>query len=166
MSNIKLIKGNIAMVDCECIVNSARPNLTEGAGVCGAIYSAAGRIKFAIACRRLKGCEVGEAKITPGFKLKAKWIIHTVAPVSTGNEIEEVELSKCYINTLRLAKENGIKEVCFPLIGAGVRHFTEDVAITIAVNAITSWISANADYDMKVLICLDEKVYEKFSVKS
>ena len=110
-----MVKGNIAEVDCACIVNSAKPTLKEGAGVCGAIFSKAGRWRLSRACAKLKGCKVGEAKITKGFKLKAKWIIHTVAPENTGLPTDELELTKCYIAALRLAQQYNIREICFPL---------------------------------------------------
>ena len=165
MVEVRMTTGNIAEVDCECIVNSAKPTLKEGAGVCGAIFKAAGRLKLAMACSKLGGCNVGEAKITDGFKLKAKKIIHTVAPEDTGNPIEEMELMKCYINSLRVARYNRIKEICFPLIGAGVRHFSVERAYELAYEAINSWSNSNTDYDMKILFCLDRDTYLKVSAR-
>ena len=162
--DISMIKGNIAEVDCECIVNSAKPTLKEGAGVCGAIFSKAGRWKLSRACAKLKGCQVGESKITKGFKLKAKWIIHTVAPWNTGLSTDESELAKCYTSSLLLAKQYNIREICFPLIGAGVRHFSDEEAYRILYDSVNAWHKMNSNYKIKVIVCLDDKTYEKLSL--
>ena len=158
MSTIKVVQGNIAELNIECIVNSAKKTLGDGGGVCGAIYSAAGRFRLKLECSKLKGCEVGQAKITPGLKLHAKYIIHTVGPKLRDSGDVERKLIDCYINSLDLAKEYNIKEIAFPIISTGVHHFPLDKGVDIAVTAVEDWIDLNPDYKLDIVFCVDNSV--------
>lgn len=165
MSSIELVKADITTLDCDCIVNSAKKSLGDGQGVCGAIYKAAGRFRLKVACMRLHGCNTGKAKITPGFKLKAKYIIHTVGPRAYDGPTDELLLSACYCNSLDVAKENGIHVIAFPAISTGSHHYPIKESCSIAVNAVRLWINSNSDYDMKIIFCMFDdinyKEYEK-----
>ena len=125
---IEIITADITKLEVDAIVNAANCSLLGGGGVDGAIHRAAGR-ELLEACRKFHGCETGEARITPGFKLPAKFVIHTPGPVWHGGKCNEAELLKnCYINSLALAKENNCKTVAFPCISTGVYHFPKEQA--------------------------------------
>ncbi len=120
---IEIVEGDITRLDVDAIVNAANQMLAPGGGVCGAIHRAAGP-ELAEACARLGGCETGEAKITPGFRLPARYVIHTVGPVWGGGESgEEVLLAACYRNSLALAAEHGLSTIAFPAISTGIFGF-------------------------------------------
>jgi O-acetyl-ADP-ribose deacetylase (regulator of RNase III) len=133
---IDIVEGDITRLDVDAIVNAANQMLAPGGGVCGAIHRAAGP-ELAEACARLGGCETGEAKITPGFRLPARYVIHTVGPVWTGGESgEEVLLAACYRNSLTLAAEHGLSTIAFPAISTGIFGFPPDRAARIAVATV------------------------------
>lgn len=158
---INIVKEDITKIKCDCIVNAANRSLSDGGGVCGAIYKAAGRFKLKMACMKLKGCEVGQAKITEGFKLPTKFIIHTVGPVYKGNKETDDKLHDCYINSLELAKSHGMHSIAFPVLSSGIYKYPIELATRIAIMSIQEWICSNKDYSVDVTICcLDEKVYD------
>jgi O-acetyl-ADP-ribose deacetylase (regulator of RNase III) len=133
---IEIVEGDITALDVDAIVNAANKMLAPGGGVCGAIHRAAGP-RLAEACAELGGCETGEAKITPGFRLPARYVIHTVGPVWEGGESgEDRLLEACYRNSLALAAEHGLVSIAFPAISTGIFGFPPERAARIAVATV------------------------------
>ena len=152
MCHVKIILGDITKSDCECIVNAANSSLLGGGGVDGAIHRAAG-IELFKECRTLGGCQTGEAKITKGYNLKARHIIHTVGPVYSGKDEDAQLLKSCYINSLDLAKQTGLHSISFPAISTGVYGYPLMDATYIALNSVLSWLKENTDYELSVEFC-------------
>lgn len=125
----------------DAIVNAANESLAEGGGVCGAIFAAAGEKELGEACASIGHCECGRAVATPAFRLKAKYIIHTVGPVwEGGGKGEEEKLSSCYTNSLLLAREMKLKSIAFPLISAGIFGYPKEEAVRVAITAIRAFL--------------------------
>lgn len=159
MCYVKIVLGDITKSDCECIVNAANSSLLGGGGVDGAIHRAAG-IELLRECRTLGGCKTGEAKITKGYNLKARHIIHTVGPVYSGKDEDAKLLKSCYINSLGLAKQNGIHSISFPAISTGVYGYPLMDATYIALNSVLNWLKENIDYELSVeFCCFDDNAY-------
>lgn len=165
-SRISLIKGDITKLDADAIVNAANSSLLGGGGVDGAIHKAGGRqiLEECIAIRnRQGGCRTGEAVITTGGLLKAKYVIHTVGPVwNGGNNGEDELLANCYINSLKLAEENNIKTIAFPNISTGVYRFPKERAARIAVTAVKNYLDGNENIEKVIFVCFDEENYQLY----
>ena len=161
-NQIQVVQGDITKLDCDCIVNAANRSLLGGGGVDGAIHRAAGP-ELLTECRTLHGCRTGEAKITKGYRLKAKYIIHTVGPIYSGTAEDAAQLADCYRNSLDLAKEHDVHSIAFPAISTGVYGYPLEDATEIAVKTVAQWLEAHADYEMQVILCcfdaLTELVY-------
>ena len=165
MARLVALQGDITKEQTDAIVNAANPALARGAGVCGAIFAAAGP-ELDEACARLGGCETGDAKATPGFALPARWIIHTPGPVWRGGNHGEPELlASCYRRSLAVADEIGARSVAFPAISTGIFGYPLDGATEIAVRTCRD---ATTDVEIIRFVCFDaatlaayEKVLER-----
>ena len=162
-SIIKLTQEDITKLQVDVIVNAANRTLLGGGGVDGAIHRAAGP-KLLEECQTLNGCETGKAKITKGYNLPAKYVIHTVGPVWNGGKYNEVELLKgCYRNSLNIAIDNKIETIAFPNISTGVYRFPKKEAAKIAVTEVKHFLKTN-DFIKEVLfVCFDDENYGLYS---
>jgi O-acetyl-ADP-ribose deacetylase (regulator of RNase III) len=159
---IELVKGDITSLEAEAIVNAANSSLLGGGGVDGAIHKAAGPDLLA-ECRTLNGCVTGQSKITQGYNLKAKYIIHTVGPVWHGGIGDEnLLLASCYQTSLALAKEKKIRTIAFPGISTGVYRFPKDLAALIAVNETKRFLSKNSKPEKVIFVVYDDDNYETY----
>jgi O-acetyl-ADP-ribose deacetylase (regulator of RNase III) len=159
MGKIIIKKGDITQEDVDVIVNAANTSLLGGGGVDGAIHRAAGPSVLE-ECKKIGGCATGEAVITNAGNLRAKKIIHTPGPVWHGGDRgESVKLASCYENSLRLARENGLKTIAFPAISTGVYKYPIDKATWIAIE---EGIRAQGDFDEIRYVCFDERDYEVY----
>lgn len=149
------VRDNIVHMKTDAIVNAADSSLRPGGGVCGSIFDRAGYDKMEKACQKIGGCAVGNAVMTPGFALPAKYVIHAVGPVwQGGSQNEEALLRACYIKSLNLAKKHWLKSIAFPLISSGSCGYPKEEALQIAVSAISSFL---LKYEMTVyLVVYDE----------
>ncbi len=161
-AKIEIVRGDITKVDVDAIVNAANTTLLGGGGVDGVIHRAAGA-KLLAECRTLGGCEPGKAKITRGYRLPARFVIHTVGPIWHGGKHGEPEtLADCYRNSLQLAVENGIKTIAFPAISCGAYGYPIQAAAQIAVKTTREFL-ANADRLEKVIFVLwGDDIYEAY----
>jgi O-acetyl-ADP-ribose deacetylase (regulator of RNase III) len=162
IEKIKIHKGDITKLNVDVIVNAANPTLLGGGGVDGAIHRAAGK-ELLEECKKLNGCKTGEAKITKGYNLSAKYVIHTVGPVwNGGNHNEDDLLAGCYRNSLKLAVENGIKSIAFPAISTGVYSFPLERATKIALDEVTKFLKKNDEIEKVIIVCFDDETYNTY----
>lgn len=159
MAKIELIQDDITRLEVDAIVNAANKSLLGGGGVDGAIHRAAGS-ELLEECKTLNGCETGEAKITKGYHLPAKYVIHTVGPVwHGGNNRESDLLANCYENSLKLAVDNQIKTIAFPNISTGVYGFPKDKAAEIALKTVSNFLKQNNSIEKVYFVCFDNENY-------
>ena len=160
---IELVRGDITVQKADAIVNAANSSLLGGGGVDGAIHRAAGP-ELLEECRKLGGCPVGAAKITRGYRLPAKWVIHTVGPVwRGGNHDEDRLLADAYRNCLNLAQRSGIRSLAFPSISTGAYGFPVDRASEIAIREIIGHLEQNAFPEKVLIVCFDESTFQVYS---
>ena len=157
---ITTTKGDITKLSVDAIVNAANTSLLGGGGVDGAIHRAAGH-GLLEECITLNGCKTGQSKITKGYNLPAKFVIHTVGPIWYGGNKNERELLKsCYITALNLAKENGIKTIAFPAISCGIYHFPLEEACKIATDTVREFISKNDCFEKIIFIDINDAIID------
>ena len=152
---LRILSADITRLEVDAIVNAANTNLLAGGGVCGAIFRAAGRHELQAACDKLAPIQTGEAVITSGFNLPAKFVIHTAGPIWRGGQHDEENLLRsCYVNSLKLAAENNLQSVAFPLISSGIYGYPPRDALKVAVNAINDFL---AEHDIDVILTVLDK---------
>ncbi len=155
MKKINVVQGDITRAQVDAIVNAANTTLMGGGGVDGAIHRAAGPGLY-LACRKFNGCPTGEARITSGFNLPARYIIHTPGPIWHGGDGNERQLlTNSYRNSLRLAEEHGCRSVAFPSISTGVYAFPLDLAAPIALTTIRDFLDTAAVVETVTMVCYD-----------
>ena len=162
MARIEIVQGDITKQQVDAIANAANTTLLGGGGVDGAIHRAAGPELLA-ECRTLHGCPTGEAKITKGYRLPAKYVLHTPGPVWHGGQNDEEELlASCYLSCLCLASEYGCRTVAFPSISTGVYHFPLEKATRIAIGTIAVYLREHPEVELVRMVCFDARTKEYY----
>jgi len=161
-AKLELLQGDITDQDTEAIVNAANRSLLGGGGVDGAIHRAAGPQLLA-ECRTLGGCQTGDAKITKGYRLKAKHVIHTVGPIyhSEGKKAPEL-LASCYRRSLELASENKLKSVAFPSISTGAYGYPLEEAAPVALGTVTDYLKGHSDIQLVCFVLFGKEAYQAY----
>lgn len=159
---ISVVKGDITMQQVDAIVNAANATLLGGGGVDGAIHRAAGP-SLLEECRALGGCPTGEARITGAYALACSFVIHTVGPVWQGGDAEEdLMLEACYRNSLKLARDHGIRTIAFPAISCGVYRFPVDRAARIAIGTTVDFLAKDISYRHVLFVCFEDRALRAF----
>ena len=160
MYQIEIRKENIINLDTDAIVNAANSGLQAGGGVCGAIFRAAGYDKLQEACDAIGHCDTGSAVITPGFDLKAKYVIHAVGPIYRGGQNKEREnLYNAYRSSLELAVSNGCRSIGFPLISAGIYGYPVEEAWDVAIEACMDFVMVKENHSLEIIFAvLDDRM--------
>jgi O-acetyl-ADP-ribose deacetylase (regulator of RNase III) len=161
-ARLSIIEGDITQQAVDAIVNAANNSLLGGAGVDGAIHRAAGPGLLA-ECRTLQGCPTGEAKLTKGYNLPARYVIHTAGPVWRGGQHgEDVLLARCYRSCLTLAEQQGIRTIAFPSISTGAYGFPVVRASSIALGEIALFLKRNSSVEKIIVVCFEREVFEAY----
>ncbi len=161
-AKIDIVRGDITKLEVDAIVNAANTTLLGGEGVDGAIHRAAGPDLLA-ECRTLGGCKPGEAKLTRGYRLAARFVIHTVGPVWTGGQRGEAQtLANCYRNSLQLAVENGIKTIAFPAISCGAYGYPIGEAAKIAVGTTRAFLMTKDKLDKVIFVVANDEILRAY----
>jgi O-acetyl-ADP-ribose deacetylase (regulator of RNase III) len=156
-ARISIVEGDLTRIDADAIVNAANTSLLGGGGVDGAIHRAAGP-ELLEECRGLGGCEVGEAKITRGYRLPARWVIHTVGPFWKGGARGEDQLlASCYRKSLQLAAEKGIRTIAFPSISTGAYRFPLERAARIALREAANFLAKEPSIEKVIFVCFGKE---------
>jgi O-acetyl-ADP-ribose deacetylase len=162
MPKLSLVLGDITLQRVDAIVNAANTTLLGGGGVDGAIHRAAGPALLR-ECRSLGGCETGEAKITRGYDLPAKYVVHAVGPIWRGGQTGEEELLRnCYRNSLILAEQRGVKSIAFPSISTGAYRFPIRRAAEIATSTVSAYLDGSTDIEEVIFVCFSQSDYEVY----
>lgn len=162
-ASIEIVQGDITELDVDAIVNAANNSLLGGGGVDGAIHNAAGP-QLLENCRKLNGCETGEAKLTSGFALQAKYVIHTVGPVWKGGIQNEPELLRsCYLNSMKIAENNKCFSIAFPAISAGIYGYPKEQAAEIAIFVVKKALNGNKNVKKVIFAIFDPENYYIYS---
>lgn len=157
---LAVIEGDITQLNVDAIVNAANTSLLGGGGVDGAIHRAAGP-GLLDECRSLNGCKTGDAKITQGYNLPAKWVIHTVGPIwRDGNQGEDALLASCYYRSLELAEQNTIRSIAFPAISTGAYGFPPERAARIAVGTVKQVLERTTIIEQVIFVCFSKQSYD------
>jgi len=161
-SKIEVLKTDITTVEVDAIVNAANESLLGGGGVDGAIHRAAGPELFD-ECYQIGGCPTGEARLTKGYRLPAKFVIHTVGPVWSGGERGEPELlAGCYKSVFKIARENGIRSLAFPAISCGVYRFPVERAVKIAVGETVAELISSDAIQKVIFACFGDEIFQAY----
>ena len=163
MNRIELIQTDITQLEVDAIVNAANKSLLGGGGVDGAIHRAAGK-ELLEECKTLNGCPTGEAKITKGYNLTAKHVIHTVGPIWRGGMNKEHKLlTSCYQNSLELSVKHNLKSIAFPNISTGVYHFPKEKAAEIAIYEVKTFLEKNKNIQKVYFVCFDDENFQIYN---
>ncbi len=162
MASIRIVQGDITKQEVDAIVNAANPTLLGGGGVDGAIHRAAGP-ELLEECKQLGGCPTGEVRVTKGYKLPAKWVIHTVGPVwKGGGHNEDNLLRSCYRESLKAAKKLGVRSIAFPSISTGAYGFPLERATRIAIGEVLDFLAKEDDLEV-VFVCFGNEAFEVYN---
>lgn len=159
---IDIVDGDITTLSVDAIVNAANSELMNGGGVNGAIHQAAGP-ELQQACEKLGGCKTGQAKVTDGYHLPARLIIHTVGPIWRGGAKGEYKLlASCYVNSLKAALDNQAKSIAFPALSCGIYGFPVSQAATIAVKETANFLELHPEIEKVIFVCFDDTIHEAY----
>ena len=159
---IEIIKADITKLEVDAIVNAANSSLLGGGGVDGAIHNASGP-KLLEECKKIHGCPTGEARITKGYNLHAKYVIHTVGPVYSGIEMDKTNLNNCYKNSFELAKKKSVLSIAFPAISCGVYGYPIEKACKIAIDSTITFLKSDSSMKKIIFALFSDDFYNKYS---